>query len=109
MSALTGIGVTVLSTMELPESFTEFRFSPHAISFLTDDIIRMRYIEVDGLLRNILVVVKMRGGEHSKDIREYTITSEGLVLGERIRGYTGLITGLPEPAEPSAIVDPSER
>jgi circadian clock protein KaiC len=95
MSALTGIGVTVLSTMELPETFTEFRFSPHAISFLTDDIIRLRYVEIDGELRNIVVVVKMRGGKHSKEIREYTITSEGIVIGERLSHYHGLITGLP--------------
>ena len=41
-------------------------------------------------------IVKMRGGNHSKDIREYEITSEGLVIGPRVAGYRGLITGIPE-------------
>jgi circadian clock protein KaiC len=59
------------------ESFTEFPFSTYSISFLTDDIIRLRYVNIDGQLRKIMVVIKMRGGNHSKDIREYEITSKG--------------------------------
>ena len=41
-------------------------FSHYAISFLTDDLIRMRYVEIDGQLRKVAVVVNMRGGNHSK-------------------------------------------
>ncbi len=95
IGALTRVGVTILSTVEIQESFTDLVFSPHAISFLTDAIIRMRYVEIDGQLRRILVVVKMRAGNHSKDIREYEITSEGVVIGGRIEGYEGLVTGVP--------------
>jgi len=100
IGALTGIGVTVLSTIELPESFQDLVFSPHAISFLTDDIIRLRYVEIEGQLRKILTIVKMRGGNHSKDIREYKITSDGLEIGTRLQGYRGLVTGVPERVEP---------
>ena len=99
IGALTGIGVTVLSTVELPESFTDLVFSPHAISFLTDDIIRLRYVEIEGQLRKVLTIVKMRGGNHSKDICEYEITSDGMRIGSRLKGYRGLVTGVPEPAE----------
>jgi circadian clock protein KaiC len=95
--ALTGIGVTILSTVEVDESFTEFPFSTYSISFLTDDIIRLRYASIEGQLRKILVVIKMRGGDHSKDVREYEITSEGgIVVGERLKDYQRLITGIPE-------------
>jgi circadian clock protein KaiC len=96
ITALTGIGVTILSTVEMDESFTEFPFSTYSISFLTDDIIRLRYVSIGDELRKILVVIKMRGGNHSKDIREYEITSEGLViLDDRLTNYQGLITGIP--------------
>jgi circadian clock protein KaiC len=96
ISALTGIGVTILSTVELEESFTELPFSTYSISFLADDIVRFRYVEIDGQLRKIMFVVKMRGGSHSVDIREYEITSNGIVLNDRrLRGYQGLITGVP--------------
>ena len=94
--ALTGAGVTVLTTVETVSSFTDLRFTPQAISFLSDDIILQRYVEIEGQLRRIMLVVKMRGGNHSKDIREYEITSAGLVVGECLRDYTGLISGLPE-------------
>jgi circadian clock protein KaiC len=97
IGALTRTGVTIVSTVELVESFTELSLSPYAISFLSDDIIRLRYIEIDGELRKVLMVVKMRGGNHSKEIREYEVTSDGLRVGERLKGYRGLITGVPEP------------
>jgi circadian clock protein KaiC len=61
--------------------------------------VRLRYISIDGQLRKMLLVVKMRGGEHSIDMWEYTITAQGVVLGERLRGYHGLTTGIPGPAE----------
>jgi circadian clock protein KaiC len=101
--ALTGIGVTIISTVEVDESFTEFPFSTYSISFLCDDIIRLRYVSIDGQLRKIMVVIKMRGGNHAKDIREYEITSKGVVLmDQRLTGYQGLISGLPVRSSRSA-------
>ena len=96
IGALTGAGVTILSTVEVEDTFTALSFSHYAISFLTDDIIRMRYVEIDGQLRKVMVVIKMRGGNHSKDIREYVITGKGVVvISPRSTEYTGLTTGLP--------------
>jgi len=103
--SLTGIGITVLSTLEMMESFVELPFSSYSISFLTDDIIRLRYIEIEGVLRKVIMVVKMRGGVHSKEIREYTIEPEGVVVGERVAGYDRLITGIPHKAKDSTLFD----
>ena len=95
--ALTGAGVTILTTVEVEDNFTALQFSHYAISFLTDDIIRLRYVEIDGQLRKVMVVIKMRGGNHSKDIREYVITDKGVVvIGPRQTDYAGLTTGSPE-------------
>ncbi len=97
ISALTGAGVTIVSTVEIEDGFTAFPFSHYAISFLTDDIIRMRYVEIDGQLRKILVIVKTRGGNHSKDIREYVITNKGFVIiSPRRSEHARLTSGLPE-------------
>lgn len=96
IGALTGAGVTVLSTVEIEDSFQAMPLSHYAISFLTDDILRMRYVEIDGQIRKVMVVVKMRGGNHSKDIREYVITNRGVVvIGPCRTDYTGLTTGIP--------------
>lgn len=97
IGALTRAGVTIVSTVEIEDSFTSFGFSHYAISFLTDDIVRLRYVEIDGQLRKILVVVKMRGGNHSKDIREYIINDRGVILIAPHRtAYARLTSGLPE-------------
>jgi circadian clock protein KaiC len=94
--ALTRAGVTIVCTVEIEDNFTSMHFSHYAISFLTDDVIRMRYVEIDGQLRKVMVVIKMRGGNHSKDIREYVITDKGVVvIGPRRTDYTGLTTGIP--------------
>ncbi len=99
--ALTGIGITILSTLEMEESFTELLFSTYSISFLTDDIIRLRYVEIGSQLRKVMMVLKMRGGAHSRDIREYEITPTGVIVGERLTGYDHLITGIPRRVDPS--------
>lgn len=107
--ALTGVGITILSTLEMEEAFDKIPFSSYLISFLTDDIIRMRYVEIDGQLRKIMMVIKMRGGAHSKDIREYEITSEGIVVGSRLREYAHLITGIPERVDKPTAEAPGEH
>ena len=59
----------------------------------------------------MLLVVKMRGGKHSIDMHEYQVTDKGIVIGEPLRGYRGLTTGIPGPwnAEPADISeDPDE-
>lgn len=96
ISALTGAGITIVSTVEIEDSFTAFQFSHYAISFLTDDIVRLRYVEIDGQLRKVLVIVKMRGGNHSKEIREYVVCNRGVTLiGPCPTHYARLTSGLP--------------
>ncbi len=97
IAALTGAGVTIMTTVEIEDTFTALLFSHYTISFLTDDIIRLRYVEIDGQLRKVMVIIKMRGGNHSKDIREYVIDDTGVVvIGPRQTDYVRLTTGLPE-------------
>jgi circadian clock protein KaiC len=94
--SLTGAGVTIVTTVEVEDNFTALQFSHYTVSFLTDDIIRLRYVEIDGQLRKVLAVIKMRGGNHSKDIREYVISNKGVVIVlPRSTEYHGLITGIP--------------
>jgi circadian clock protein KaiC len=111
IGALTGAGVTIVSTVEVEDTFTALPFSQYVISFLTDDIIRMRYVEINGQLRKVLVIIKMRGSDHSKDIREYVLTNKGLVIIDpRETDYARLTTGAPDrisqpqeaPPEPKA-------
>ncbi len=96
VGALTSMGVTVVSTVELPDSYMNLQFSPHGIAFLSDAIIMLRYLELESELRRAVAVVKVRGSQHSKEIREYAIDATGrLTIGARLTGYRGLLTGTP--------------
>jgi circadian clock protein KaiC len=95
VGALTGVGITVLTTMEVTQGEEELRFTPNVISFLAYDLISLRYVEVERQLKKVVAVVKMRGSQHSKAYREYEITGNGFVVGGDLDGYTGRISGAP--------------
>jgi circadian clock protein KaiC len=97
IAALTRLGVTIVSTVEIEEDFTSMNLSKFTVSFLADDIVRMRYVSINGQMRKMLVVIKMRRSRHSVDMCEYQITDKGLVMGEPLRGYRALSSGIPEP------------
>jgi circadian clock protein KaiC len=96
VTVLTGMGMTMMMTAEVEDSYTDLRFSPHGTAFLTDAIIMQRYIAFESRLQRIMAVVKVRGSAHSKDLRTFEITKEGIVMGETLGAYDGLLTGSPE-------------
>lgn len=95
VAALSGLGVTVLMTSELEDRYTDLRFSPYGSAFLTDAIIVQRYLEIDSHLIRVMGVVKVRGSDHSKELRRFEITDEGVVIGDPIHDYEGLLGGRP--------------
>jgi circadian clock protein KaiC len=95
VGALTATGATVVMTAETPGSPAASAMLER-VSFITDDIIVQRYVEIAGELRPVLAVVKMRGSQHSRDYRAYEITARGAVVGNRLDDYHGITTGVPE-------------
>lgn len=95
LGALTGVGITILLTVEVGEAYNDMKFTPHPISFLTHDIVLQRYYEAEGELRNMMTVIKTRARRHSHELRAYQVTSSGIVVGERLSDYAGLITSVP--------------
>jgi circadian clock protein KaiC len=95
VAELTGMGVTVLMTSELEDRYTDLRFSPFGSAFLADAIVVQRYIEIESQFKRVISVVKVRGSNHSKDIRLFDITDEGIVMGETLSGYNGIMSGRP--------------
>ncbi len=95
VTALAGVGVTVLMTSELEDRYTDLRFSPYGAAFMTDAIIVQRYIEVDSRLRRVMAVVKVRASAHSDQLREYSINADGIQIGQTLAGQEGLLGGRP--------------
>jgi circadian clock protein KaiC len=96
LRALTALAITVISTVEVVESNDYLRFAPFNISFLADDLLAMRYVELHGELKKVLSVIKMRASAHSTELRQYQVTDHGLEIGGTLRDYRGIITGVPE-------------
>jgi circadian clock protein KaiC len=82
-------------TAEVVEGFANVRFTSEKVSFITDEIIIQRYIELEGELRRVMAVIKMRGSDHSHELRTYEVTADGVVVGGPLLEYDGIITGVP--------------
>lgn len=93
IGGLVRLGVTVVMTAELTQSSTELGLSPHGLAFLTDGIILQRYAELEGALRRVVSVVKMRGCAHSHDLHFYEMDAQGIVIGEKLADYEGALIG----------------
>ena len=95
VAVLTGMGTTVLMTAELEDRYEMLRFSSYGNAFLADAIIMQRYVELEGQLLRVVSVVKVRGSQHSKDVRFFDIDDGKITIGERLTGYTGILSGQP--------------
>lgn len=80
----------VHSTMGEPLSISHM-----GSSFLVDCILFLKHVEIESAMRKALVVLKMRGSDHDKRLREYDITSQGIKVAAPFSGYEGLTTGSP--------------
>lgn len=95
IALLTSQSVTVLMTTEIPEIFGALKFSTHEISFVADNIILLRYAEIEAELRRLITVIKMRTSGHDKQLHPFIITDRGPTVGAPFHEYVGLLSGVP--------------
>ena len=69
--------------------------APVEASYLADAIILMRYFETEGEVRQAISVLKKRGGAHERSIREFRMDRNGIHVGEPLRNFHGILTGVP--------------
>ena len=70
--------------------------APVDVSYLADCVVLLRYFEAEGEVRQAVSVMKMRGGEHERSIREFSMKGGRIQVGEPLREYRGVLTGVPE-------------
>lgn len=83
---------------------------PVDVSYLADTVLLTRYFEASGRVRKALSVVKKRSGTHEDTIREFAMSGSGLVVGEPLTGFHGVLTGVPqyEGRESAPLLDPAD-
>jgi len=69
--------------------------SPVDISYLADSVLLLRYFEAQGQIRKAISVVKKRTGGHEDTIREFAFGPGGLRIGDPLRQFRGVLTGVP--------------
>jgi circadian clock protein KaiC len=85
-----GITAIFTSLSAVDEQMSE---SERSVSSLMDTWISLRDIEADGERNRILYLLKSRGMSHSKQIREYELTDDGIHMTEPYLGPKGVLTG----------------
>ncbi|MBI2183608.1 MAG: AAA family ATPase [Thaumarchaeota archaeon] len=89
-------GLSSLLLWESPQIVGQsFSVTEEGLSFLVDCIILLKLVEIESSMKKALTVLKMRGSEHDKRLREFEITQQGIKVASPFSDYDGIITGSP--------------
>jgi circadian clock protein KaiC len=91
-------GVSLLLNMEIAGEIGNGELSGHGVSFAADNLIQLKYLELDGKLERSVSVLKARGIRHATEVRRLTFKPGGLEVGAAFEGLRGVMIGLPVPA-----------
>jgi circadian clock protein KaiC len=93
-----GAGATLVMTAETEQLLGTAQLSGHGVSFIADNLIQLRYVELEGRLERAISVLKARGVHHNSELRAMTIGPGGpKVVPGRFKDLHGVLTGLPAP------------
>lgn len=65
------------------------------VSYMADNVLMLRYFEARGAVEKAVSVFKKRGSAHETTLRQFRITSNGIEVGKVLRGFQGVLTGVP--------------
>lgn len=109
---LKNMGVTVVLMNEMRTIVGEFRLTEEGLSYLSDNIIFIQHLEIDGRMRKAIGVLKKRTSDFERHVREFRITEYGVKIGEPMDGLRGILSGSPSwdtENRPSAANPPLDR
>ncbi|WP_284006820.1 gas vesicle protein GvpD [Haloarcula pelagica] len=93
---LKNMGVTVIFVDEVGSVTGSFEATEAGISYLADNVVFLRHIELNGELRKVVGVLKKRVSTFERTLREFEITSDGIVIGDPLTDASGLLEGTPD-------------
>lgn len=88
---LTSKGLTVFMTNEMENITGDFKSSGLGMSYLADNIIFLRYLEMNGELNKVIGVLKKRLSGFENKIREFKITDQGIIVGKPLDNVKGIL------------------
>lgn len=88
--------VTLLVTNEIEHLTGDLRLTELGVSYMFDNVLLLRYAEVEGRIIRVLACVKKRLGAAQTEVRQLHISSAGLTVGPGLENMRGILTGVPE-------------
>ncbi len=88
-------GLTIMLTRESVALLGEADGDDNSTAFLVDSYLLLRYVEIESAVHKALLVLKMRGSDHDKGIRQFEITSRGVEVQSPFEGREGIMSGSP--------------
>lgn len=96
-------GLSSILIWESPQILgRELSITEVGLSFLVDSIVLLRQIEVESSMKHVILVLKMRGSDHERNLREYWISDSGIRVGSQLLGYEDILTGTAKRSHPMA-------
>ena len=99
------LGVSLLMTFELPDLFQVTRLSELGVSHVSDNVVLLQYLRQPAVIRRTLTVIKARASLHQPQVREFTITSQGITLEDQVPADPAS-PARPQPTEATAPARP---
>jgi circadian clock protein KaiC len=87
-------GVTTIMTLT-QSGMVGVMQTPVDLTYLADTVVLLRFFEADGAVRKAISVMKKRSDNHETTIREFRVDSQGVRIGEPLRQFNGVLTGVP--------------
>jgi len=96
LSYLNQVGVASFLVLAQYGLVGQMMSSPTDVSYLADNVLLLRYFEAAGEVRQAISVVKRRSGPHERSIREMMFKDGRLTIGDPLRNFSGILSGVPE-------------
>jgi circadian clock protein KaiC len=94
VNALKREGLTSILTRESPVLLGA-ELEKNTAAYIVDSYIMLRFVEIESAIYKALLVLKLRGSDHAKDIRQFRISNQGIEIMSKFEGQEGIMSGSP--------------
>ncbi len=95
INGLKRAGLTSFLACETTRFFGNSGEIDEELAFVVDNIVILRYVEIESTIQHAIAIIKSRGSKRAKDIRQYDITEKGIKVFRTFKGQEGILTGIP--------------
>lgn len=85
--------ITSILTKEIEDNWVDFMCMNDGLSYAVDSVVSLRFVEMEGSIKKAIMILKSRGSDHEKDIKEFVIDSSGINIRKKFNKVEGILNG----------------